>query len=134
MTNLTGATSLAATIRTLMANTKKQLDEAGNQLTVAVNELQATADHAVKQVKIVQAETDDLKAALGLGSNGGEPLDDEFVPTHVTPLPLKPSLTTGQFETPPPFNGPATPPVQYDDHGNVVQIKLDNGEQPKGSV
>lgn len=132
MSNLTGATSLANTIRTLLAQTKAQLDKAGNDLTVAVGELQSTATEASKQVRIVQTETADLRAALGLGSNGGEAIDDDpIVSVRGPPLPLPEFTTTSNtvkltdVVPPPPFNGPALPPRPYDDKGSVHQIKLD---------
>lgn len=137
MTNITGASFLANHFRTLIADTKAQLAKAGDDMSVAMAELAQTADHAIKQVKIVQTETADLKAALGLHTNGGEPLD-EIVPMHVTPIPpavspvipmaLPRSATSGEFETPPPFYGPGHPPSPPDDQGDVKTIQLVNGE------
>ena len=69
--SVTGAKFLAEQIRNQLASTKAQLAQAGNEMSAAMTELQATADEATKQVKEVQAETADLKAALGLSSNGG---------------------------------------------------------------
>jgi hypothetical protein len=68
--NLTGASFLANLIRTQHAAIKKQLADAGTEMTVAMTELQDTANEATNQVKAVKAETADLKAALGLNSNG----------------------------------------------------------------
>jgi uncharacterized protein involved in exopolysaccharide biosynthesis len=68
--NLTGASFLANLIRTQQAAIKAQLAQAGTELTAAMTELQDTANEATNQVKAVKAETADLKAALGLNSNG----------------------------------------------------------------
>ena len=69
--SVTGAKFLADQIRTQLAAAKAQLDQAGEEMTAAMSELQGVADEATQQVKAVQAETADLKAALGLNSNGG---------------------------------------------------------------
>lgn len=69
--NLTGATFLASLIRKQQADIKQQLADAGSEMTKAITELQGVADEATNQVKAVKAETADLKAALGLNSNGG---------------------------------------------------------------
>jgi len=68
--NLTGASFLANLIRTQQAAIKQQLAEAGTELTAAMTELQATANEATNQVNAVKAETADLRAALGMNSNG----------------------------------------------------------------
>jgi hypothetical protein len=68
--NLTGASFLAQLIRTQQASIKKQLADAGTEMTAAITELQDVANEATNQVKAVKAETADLKAALGLNSNG----------------------------------------------------------------
>ena len=68
--NLTGASFLANLIRTQHAAIKEQLSKAGTEMTDAINELQGIANEATNQVKAVKAETADLKAALGLNSNG----------------------------------------------------------------
>lgn len=68
--NLTGASYLAQLIRSQQAAVRKQLADAGTEMSAAINDLQGVADEATKQVKAVQAETADLKAALGLNSNG----------------------------------------------------------------
>lgn len=68
--NLTGATFLAGLIRQQMADTKAQLAKAGDDMQKAMTDLQQVASAATDQVKAVQAETADLKAALGLNSNG----------------------------------------------------------------
>lgn len=68
--NLTGATFLAGLIRQQMADTKAQLAKAGDDMQKAMTDLQQVATAATDQVKAVQAETADLKAALGLNSNG----------------------------------------------------------------
>ena len=68
--NLTGASFLANLIRTQQAAIKKQLADAGTEMTVAMSELQGIANEATNQVKAVKAETADLNAALGLNSNG----------------------------------------------------------------
>jgi hypothetical protein len=68
--NLTGATFLAGLIRKQMADTKAQLAKAGQDMQTAMTDLQQVATAATDQVKAVQAETADLKAALGLNSNG----------------------------------------------------------------
>lgn len=70
--NLTGATFLAGLIRQQMADTKAQLAKAGEDMQRAMGELQQVASAATDQVKAVQAETADLKAALGMNSNGNE--------------------------------------------------------------
>jgi hypothetical protein len=67
--NLTGATFLAGLIRKQMADTKAQLAKAGQDMQTAMTDLQQVATAATDQVKAVQAETADLKAALGLNSN-----------------------------------------------------------------
>lgn len=68
--NITGATFLAGLFRQRIADTRATLAKAGEDLNAAVTELEDTATHAVNQVKAVKAETADLKAALGLNSNG----------------------------------------------------------------
>lgn len=68
--NLTGASFLANLIRTQQAAIKQQLAQAGTEMTEAMGELQGIANEATNQVKAVKAETADLKAALGLNSNG----------------------------------------------------------------
>ncbi len=69
--NLTGASFLADLIRTQQAAIKQQLAQAGTDMTSAMTELQGIANEATNQVKAVQAETADLRAALGLNSNSG---------------------------------------------------------------
>lgn len=71
MANITGATALGNQFRTLLAGVKAQLDSASNDMNVAMTELKNTSDQATEMVKQVKAETADLKAALGLSSNGG---------------------------------------------------------------
>lgn len=68
--NLTGASFLANLIREQQAAIKKQLADAGTEMSAAMTELQGVANEATNQVKAVKAETADLKAALGLNSNG----------------------------------------------------------------
>lgn len=68
--NLTGASFLANLIRQQQAAIKKQIAEAGTEMQVAMTELQDVANEATNQVKAVKAETADLRAALGLNSNG----------------------------------------------------------------
>lgn len=68
--NLTGASFLANLIREQQAAIKKQLDQAGTEMQSAMSELQGVANEATNQVKAVKAETADLRAALGLNSNG----------------------------------------------------------------
>lgn len=70
--NLTGASFLANLIREQQAAIKKQLADAGTEMSAAMTELQGVANEATNQVKAVKAETADLKAALGLNSNGDE--------------------------------------------------------------
>ena len=115
MSNLTGASFLASQFREMIAASKAKLAQAGDDMKLAVAELHDTADHAIAQVKMVQTETAELKAALGLGSNGGPALDEP----HFTPTPKV------EYETPAPFYGPAQP---YDDTGQVTRFKLANGE------
>lgn len=67
--NLTGASFLAQLIRSQQAAIKKQLADAGSEMSEAMSELQDVANEATNQVKAVKAETADLKAALGLNSN-----------------------------------------------------------------
>lgn len=68
--NLTGASFLANLIRQQQAAIKKQIADAGTEMQAAMTELQDVANEATNQVKAVKAETADLKAALGLNSNG----------------------------------------------------------------
>lgn len=68
--NITGAGYLAGLFRQRIADTKATLANAGNELNAAVKDLEDVATQAVNQVKAVKAETADLKAALGLNSNG----------------------------------------------------------------
>jgi hypothetical protein len=69
--SVTGAKFLAEQIRNQLAEAKAQLTQAGEEMTGAVTELKGVADQATKQVQDIKAETADLKAALGLNSNGG---------------------------------------------------------------
>lgn len=68
--NLTGASFLANLIRQQQAAIKAQIAQAGTEMQAAMTELQDVANEATNQVKAVKAETADLKAALGLNSNG----------------------------------------------------------------
>lgn len=68
--NLTGASFLANLIRQQQAAIKAQIAQAGTEMQTAMSELQEVANEATNQVKAVKAETADLKAALGLNSNG----------------------------------------------------------------
>lgn len=68
--SITGASFLANLIRTQQAAIKQQLAKAGEDLVAVMAEAQQTADHATDQVKAAKAEVADLKAALGLNSNG----------------------------------------------------------------
>lgn len=70
--NLTGASFLADLIRQQQAAIKTQLAKAGEEMSIAMTELQDTANEATNQVKAVKAETADLRAALGMNSNQGE--------------------------------------------------------------
>jgi len=68
--SVTGAKFLAEQIRNQLAAAKAQLNQAGQEMTDVMAELQDTANAATQQVKDIKAETADLKAALGLNSNG----------------------------------------------------------------
>lgn len=68
---ITGAPLLGDQFRTALAQVKGKVEEAGTRLNGALKELSDTADQAVGMAKQVEAETTDLKAALGLHSNGG---------------------------------------------------------------
>jgi ABC-type transporter Mla subunit MlaD len=67
---VTGAKFLADLIRTRQAQVKEQLAQAGNELNAVMDDMEATANEATNQVKEAKAEVADLKAALGLNSNG----------------------------------------------------------------
>jgi hypothetical protein len=67
---VTGAKFLADLIRTRQAQVKAQLAQAGNELNAVMDDMEATANEATKQVTEAKAEVADLKAALGLNSNG----------------------------------------------------------------
>ncbi|OAF05449.1 hypothetical protein AYJ54_00655 [Bradyrhizobium centrolobii] len=69
--SVTGAKFLAEQIRTQLAAAKAELATAGTDMAAAMTELQDTVVEAKNQVKAVKDETADLKAALGLNSNGG---------------------------------------------------------------
>jgi outer membrane murein-binding lipoprotein Lpp len=68
--NLTGASFLAGLIRTRQAKVKDQLAQAGNELNAVMDEMETLADAATNQVADAKAEVADLRAALGLNSNG----------------------------------------------------------------
>lgn len=65
-----GASSLASLIRNQQANIKAQFAKAGEDLVEVMSEAQELADASTNQVKAAKAEVADLKAALGLNSNG----------------------------------------------------------------
>lgn len=70
--NRTGAGFLAHLIRTQQERIKATLAKAGEELNVAMSELDQVATEAVNHVKAVKQETADLKASLGLNSNNPE--------------------------------------------------------------
>lgn len=67
-----GASSLASLIRNQQEKIKAQFAKAGEDLVKVIAEGQELADAATSQVKAAKAEVADLKAALGLNSNGGQ--------------------------------------------------------------
>lgn len=66
---VTGAQALGNMFRTHLADIKKTLDKAGQDMNVAMAELNDTAQQATQMVKAVQVETADLKQSLGLHTN-----------------------------------------------------------------
>lgn len=74
MSNVTGASLLGSQFRSNLAAVKDKIDKAGKKMTDALKELDDTASHASQMADQVTAETADLKAALGLHTNGGPTL------------------------------------------------------------
>lgn len=72
MANVTGASALGSLFRNHLADVKAQLAKASQEMDVAMGDLKDTASQATEMVKAVKAETADLKASLGLHSNGPE--------------------------------------------------------------
>lgn len=69
--SVTGAKGLGDQFRTALASVKAKIDKAGADMNTAMTELHDTADTATRMVKQVEAESADLKAALGTITNGG---------------------------------------------------------------
>jgi hypothetical protein len=68
--NRTGAGYFANLVRTQQAAFKEQFAKAGQEMEAALNEMKQLADAATQEAKHVKAEAADLRAALGLNSNG----------------------------------------------------------------
>lgn len=66
---ITGANLLGQQFRDNLSAVKDKLAKASTDMNSAMSELKDTADQATDMVKQVEAETADLKAALGLSSN-----------------------------------------------------------------
>ncbi len=69
--SITGASLLGDQFRRQLAEVKDKLSRSSEKMGTAMTELKDTAVQADDMVKQVEAETADLKAALGLTSNGG---------------------------------------------------------------
>jgi hypothetical protein len=68
--NRTGASFFANLIRTQQAAFKEQFAKAGQEMQSALEEMKELADAATQEAKHVKAEAADLRAALGLSTNG----------------------------------------------------------------
>lgn len=68
--NRTGAGYFANLVRTQQAAFKEQFAKAGEEMQAALDEMKELADAATQEAKHVKAEAADLRAALGLNSNG----------------------------------------------------------------
>ena len=68
---ITGATFLGTKFREDLQKVKDKLNQTGSEMNAAMQELHSTAEQADTMVKQIKDETADLKAALGLNSNGG---------------------------------------------------------------
>lgn len=71
MSNVTGASLLGSQFRSNLAAVKDKINKAGQKMTDALKDLDDTAAQASAVADQVTAETADLKAALGLHTNGG---------------------------------------------------------------
>lgn len=71
MSNVTGASLLGSQFRSSLAAVKDKINKAGQKMTDALKDLDDTAAQASAMADQVTAETADLKAALGLHTNGG---------------------------------------------------------------
>jgi hypothetical protein len=70
--NRTGAGYFASLIREQQAALKEQFAKAGEDMKSAMGEMKELADAATQEAKHVMAEAADLRAALGMNSNGGD--------------------------------------------------------------
>jgi hypothetical protein len=70
--NRTGAGYFASLIREQQAALKEQFAKAGEDMKSAMSEMKELADAATQEAKHVKAEAADLRAALGMNSNGQE--------------------------------------------------------------
>lgn len=68
---ITGASYLGEQFKAKLQAAKDKITQAQASLPAAIDDLDATAQSALDTAKAIQAEADDLKAALGQGANGG---------------------------------------------------------------
>lgn len=74
MSNVTGASLLGGKFRDDLAAIKNKISKAGDKMASALKDLDDTAAQANAVADQVATETADLKAALGLHTNGGPTL------------------------------------------------------------